>query len=98
MFVQIPKKYTEFSQMPAHIGIQKFGDEAISAMLTEYTQLDQGAVEGKPVIEPIDPSKITEEQKIQAMNAVNLIKKKKATLEIKGRTCADGSKQRKYLK
>ena len=31
------------------------------------------------------------------MNAVNLIKKK-ATLKVKGRACADGSKQRKYLK
>ena len=29
MFVQLPEKYTEFSQMPAHVGIQKFGEEAI---------------------------------------------------------------------
>ena len=66
-------------------------------MLTEYIQLDQGLVEGKPVIEPIDPSIITAEQKQQAMNAVNLIKKKKATLQVKGRTCAEGSKQRQHF-
>lgn len=61
MFVQMPEKYTEFLQIPAHLGIQKFGDEAITAMLTEYIQLDQGVVEGKPVIEPIDPSIVTKE-------------------------------------
>ena len=98
MLVQLPEKYTEFSHMPAHVGIQKFGEEAISAMLTEYMQLDQGAVEGNPVIELIDPSVITAEQKQQAMNAVNHINDKKATLQVKGRTCADGSKQCQYLK
>ena len=62
MFVQLPEKYSEFSQMPAHVGIKKFGEEAISVMLTEYIQLDQGAVEGKPVIEPVYPKNVTAEQ------------------------------------
>ena len=75
MFVQIPEKYTEFSKMPAHIGIKRFGEEAISAMLSEYIQLDKGAVEVKPVIDAVNTSMITDKQRLQALNAVNLIKK-----------------------
>lgn len=67
-------------------------------MLTEYIQLNKGATEGKPVIEPVDSKTITAEQNEQALNAVNLIKKKKETLLVKGETCADESKQHQYLK
>ena len=86
-----------FAQMSARKGIKMFGEEAIAALMKEYSQLDQGAMKGKPVICPIDPDKLDSEQKRRAMNVVNLIQKKRCG-KIKGRACADGSKQRRYIK
>ena len=97
MFVQIPNKYREFDQMTAREGFKRFGEDAVIAMLKEYTQLDKGAVEGKPVIEGISADSLSEEQKKQALEAVNLIKKKNSGL-VKGRACTDGSKQHLYMK
>ena len=85
-----------FTQMSAKKGIKMFGEHAIAAMFKEYKQLDKGAVDGKPVIRPIDTSQLTLEQKRKAMRVVNLIKKKRCG-KVKGRACADGSQQRKYL-
>ena len=49
------------------------------------------------MIAPINPDILSLAQKKQALNAINLIKKKwDGTL--KGRTCADGSRQRQYLR
>ena len=56
-----------------------------------------GPVLGKPVFGCIDPSEISNEEKRRALEAVNLIKKKRCG-KIKGRTCADGSKQKRFLK
>jgi len=66
-------------------------------MLNEYKQLNTGPVPGKLVFGCIDPIKITNEEKRSALEAVNLIKKKRCG-KIKGRTCADGSKQKRFLK
>ena len=55
---------------------KKFGAKAITAMLNEYKQLNIGLVPGKPVFGCIDPSKITNDEKRRALEAVNLIKKK----------------------
>ena len=66
-------------------------------MLNEYKQLNIGLVPGKPVFGCIDPSKITNDEKRRALEAVNLILKKRSG-KIKGRTCADGSKQKRFLK
>ena len=87
----------EFNQMSARMGIKRFGEEAIAALIKEYTQLDQGAFPGKPVVEPIDYDDLTEEERREALESVNLIKKKRSGV-MKGRTCADGSRQRRYLK
>ena len=86
-----------FTQMSAHRGIKMFKERAVAAMIKELTQLDRGAVEGKPVVIPINPKSLTPENKKQALEAVHLIKEKRSG-EIKGRTCADGSKQRHFLK
>ena len=86
-----------FAQMQAHKGFKMFGDEAIAAMLKELTQLDQGAFPGKPVVEPIDPDTLSVEEKKRALGAVNIIEQKRDG-RIKARTCANGSKQRMYLK
>ena len=85
-----------FTQMSAKEGIKKFGERAIAALFKEYNQLDKGAREGKPVLAPIDPDTLTTTQKRQALYAVNLIKEKRCG-KIKGRTCADGSRQKRYL-
>ena len=52
---------------------------------------------GKPVIIPIPFEELTDEDVRQALEAVNLIKEKRCG-KLKGRTCANGSRQRKYLK
>ena len=93
LFAQV----TEHAQMSAKAGIKKFGDRAVAAMLNEYKQLNEGPVPGKPVFGCIDPNTITWDEKRRALEAVNLIKKKRCG-RIKGRTCADGSKQKRYLK
>ena len=84
-------------QMSAKRGIKLFGEKAISAIIKEFTQLDQGAFPGKPVVHPLNAHELSIEEKRKALEAVNLIAKKRCG-KIKGRTCADGSKQRKYLK
>ena len=86
-----------FTQMSAQQGIKKHGEKAIAAILKELKQLNDGAVEGKPVITPISFEDLTPQDKEQALEAVNLIKEKRCG-KLKGRTCANGSRQRKYLK
>ena len=44
----------------------------------------------------LDPDLLTPEQKRNALRAINLIKVKRDG-KVKGRTCADGSSQRKYV-
>ena len=59
--------------------------------------MNTSAVDGKPVFAPQDFTKMTEDEKLKTLEAVNLIKEKRDGT-IKGRSCANGSKQRKYLK
>ena len=54
-------------------------------------------MEGKPVITPIDPDALSFKYKRNVIEEVNLIKKNICG-KINGRTCADGSKQKRYLK
>jgi len=76
------------TQMNARQGIKMFGDRAIEALATEYSQLD-----GLTVFKPEDASKLTEEQKKAALNVIDLIKHKRCG-KVKGRAVADGRKQR----
>jgi len=93
LFTQV----SEHAQMSAKAGMKRFGDRALAAMISEYKQLNTGAVPGKPVFGCIDPKDITMEEKKRALETVNLIKKKRCG-NVKGRTCTDGSKQKRYLK
>jgi hypothetical protein len=86
-----------YSQMSAKAGIKEFGERAVAAMFKEFKQLNEGAVPGKPVFGKQDPNELTFEDKKRALEAVNLIKEKRSGI-IKGRTCANGSKQKRYLK
>ena len=86
-----------FTQMSAKRGIKMYKERAIAAMMNELSQLDKGVVDGQPVVIPIDPSLLSQEKRRNAMEAVHLIKEKRDG-KIKGRTCANGSKQRQFLK
>ena len=82
--------------MSAKRGIKEFGQQAIAAMIKEFCQLDEGAFPGKPVVKPIDPNSITAEEEKDALEAISLIKQKRSGV-VKGRMCANGSKQRQFL-
>ena len=76
------------TQMSAKAGLRKHGALAETALLTEFTQqrdLD--------VWEILDPLKLTHEEKMGALRALNLLKEKRNG-DLKGRTVADGSKQK----
>ena len=65
-------------------------------MMKEFKQLVHGAFPGKPVVEAIKHTDLSEKDKRTALDAVNLIKVKNNGT-VKGRTCANGSKERYYL-
>ena len=78
-------------QMTVNKGIKLLGEVAVVAMFKEYRQLDDLEVLGI-----LDPDLLTADQKKNALRAINLIKVKHDG-NVKGRTCADGSSQRKYV-
>ena len=98
IFTQMSSKLElkKYAQIPAKQGIKLFGQVAVAAMIKEFSQLNQGAVPGKPVVVSVDVKTLTPLGK-KALPAVNLIKEKRSG-DIKGRTCVNGSKQRRYLK
>eukprot|EP00957_Ditylum_brightwellii_P088832 6764817-Ditylum_brightwellii.AAC.1 len=49
------------------------------------------------MVEPIDADILTADNKKKALDVVNLFKEKRDG-QIKGQTCANGSKHRQYLK
>lgn len=76
------------TQMTAEKGIKEFGQEAIAALMTEFSQL-----ENHDVYEVLDAGLLTIAQRRGALRAINLIKRKRNGT-LKGRTVADGSVQR----
>ena len=61
--------------------------------MKELIQLDKGAVPNKPVIEGISSKSLTEDDKRKALDTVNIIELK-IDGRMKGKSCANGSKQR----
>jgi hypothetical protein len=86
-----------FTQMNAKKQIKLFGERAVAAMFKEFRQMNEGPMPGKPVFGLQDTSKLTPLQKKMTLEAVNLIKEKRCG-KIKGHTCANRSKQKRYLK
>ena len=74
--------------MSAKKGINTFGEKAVVAIVEEYWQLDTLGV-----FEPITYDQLNKTQKSEVLNAIDLIKQKRCG-KIKGRTVADGRKQR----
>ena len=86
-----------FTQMSASRGIKLFGEKAVLAIFKELKQLNDGVLPRNPVIVPIGIESLMEADKKKALEAVNLIKVKRCG-KIKGRTCANGSRQRNFIK
>jgi hypothetical protein len=76
-----------FTQMSAKKGIQKHGQSALDALRKEFMQFR--ALE---VLKPLDAFTLSDEQKLEALRAISVIKEKRDGT-LKGRTCADGSSQ-----
>ena len=83
--------------MNAKKGIKLFGDKEITSMFNKYKQLDDGPMPCKPVVAAFNPDQLTPLDRNKTLESVNLIKEKRCG-NIKGSTCANGNKQRKYLK
>ena len=83
-------------QMSAHKGFKLYGELAVAAIMKEFKQLVHGAFPGKPVVEAIKHSNLSDKDKSTSLNAVNLIKVKNNGT-VKGRPCANGSKECYYL-
>jgi len=76
------------TQMTAKAGTRIYGEEAVQALMQKFSQLeDLGFFLAKSANE------LTREQKGEALQAINLITKKRDG-RIKGRTVADGSVQK----
>jgi hypothetical protein len=71
-------------------GIKLFGQAGVDAVSKELQQLHD-----HKVLEPKSPDQISSANKKNALRYLILLKKKRNGI-IKGRGCADGSKQRAY--
>ena len=76
------------TQMTAKAGIRKHSQAAIDALMKEFAQLHN-----QETFDPVHAHSLTKEQREAALQSVNLIKEKRNG-DIKGRSCADGRKQR----
>jgi len=71
-------------------GTKKFGEKSKQAAVTEMKQLH-----GRSCFKPVDVNKLTDKQRRQAVNSLFFVTEKRDG-RIKGRTVADGSKQRPW--
>ena len=85
------KSAAKHEQVSVKEGIRRFGDKTVDAVLTEYAQLNE-----KNVFAPVNANKLTKKQKSDALTLLTMIKQKRCG-KIKGRECADGRKQRRYI-
>ena len=76
--------------MSAKEGLAKHGEEAIVTLFKEFAQLHD-----KRVFKAVRDSDFTAEQKKKFLHALNS-NKEKSDCVLKGRTVADGRKQRKW--
>jgi len=79
------------TQMTAKEGLKRFGQLAEDALLIEWKQLDN-----LKVYQGVYYNQLTPEHRARVLRLVQLIKLKRCG-KLKGRTCADGRKQRGYI-
>ena len=67
-----------FTQVSAKEGIRRWGDEAIAPIVKELKQLQDGAMPGRPVIEPVKYEELSEDDKENnTLEAVTVAKQKR---------------------
>ena len=84
-------KESKHAQVNVKEGIKRYGDRAVQAVFNEYAQLDN-----KDTFMPENANKLSLEQKREALNLITIVKEKRCG-KVKGRACADGRKQRRYI-
>ena len=84
----------EYAQVQYKQGVKRHRDKAVRAMFKECCQLGDS---DKEAFIPMDVSRLTQEQKREALRMLALIKKKQSG-KVNGRIVADGRKQRRYMK
>ncbi len=80
------------TQMNLKKGIKEFGQAGVDAVLKELKQLHD-----RKVVEPRHATTLSGEEKRDALQYLMFLKEKRNG-DIKGRGCADGRKQRKYIR
>ena len=84
-------KDDKYAQVSIKEGIRRHGDKAVEVVLKEFTQLND-----KQVFAPLDTKELSPKQRSQALDLITMVKEKRDG-KIKGRACADGRKQRRYI-
>ena len=79
------------NQMSGKAGIKKHGEEAVSAILKEFGQLEH-----MKTFKPRHKHDLTREQISKAMRIITVIKEKHSGV-LKGRACVDGRPQWAYI-
>ena len=85
-------KADKYAQVSVKEGIRRHGQKAIDAMIKEFTQLHK-----QNTFVPVLATKLSKKAKKEALNLITMIKQKRCG-KIKGRACADGRKQRRYIR
>ena len=83
---------SEFADMSVKKGIQVFGEKAMESVLAENSQFDD-----KTIFRPLDKKDLTFDQCKNALNLITFMKKKRSG-KLKTRACANGRKQRRFIK
>ena len=86
-------KDQDFEQMNVTAGIKKHGDKEIAAVILEYMQLR----DLETVLPMHTNNSLSFHQKQEALELITLVKTKHCG-KIKGRVCANGQRQRRYIK
>ena len=73
-------------------GLEMFEQEGVDAVIKELQQMHD-----LKVVEPLHPSTVTKEMRQKALNYLMFLKRKRTGV-VKGRGCADGRKQKLYVR
>jgi Reverse transcriptase (RNA-dependent DNA polymerase) len=83
---------TIMTQYTLKKGLQQFGEKGTAAVSSELQQLVD-----REVMEPVHAGEMTPDKRSKALNYLMFLKEKRDG-KVKGRGCADGRKQRVYIK
>ena len=80
-----------FAQLGTKAGVKAFRQEAVAAIISDVKQL-----EGKKCFKARAVDELTRQERERALRSITLVTKKRSG-KIKGRSVADGRKQRDYI-